>query len=104
MNPAFDRFQGTSGYVASEPLRHAVNVALALERPLLLRGEPGHPLSPEDMPLTIAVSAHKPAHRSLMITAADGKERRLAVTAISLFAHADEFVGALALFWEDEGS
>jgi MoxR-like ATPase len=37
----FDRFQGTSSYVTSEPLRHAVNVALALERPLLLRGEPG---------------------------------------------------------------
>jgi MoxR-like ATPase len=38
---AFWRFQGTEGYIASESLRHAVNVALALERPLLLRGEPG---------------------------------------------------------------
>jgi MoxR-like ATPase len=37
----FDRFKGTDGYIASEPLRHAVNVALALERPLLVRGEPG---------------------------------------------------------------
>jgi MoxR-like ATPase len=37
----FDRFQGTDNYIASEELRHAVNVALALERPLLLRGEPG---------------------------------------------------------------
>ena len=37
----FDRFQGTEGYIASDPLRHAVNVALALERPLILRGEPG---------------------------------------------------------------
>ena len=39
--PAFDRFQGTDGYVVSEALRQAVNVAYALERPLLLRGEPG---------------------------------------------------------------
>ncbi len=39
-NP-FDRFQGTERYIASEELRHAVNVALALERPLLIRGEPG---------------------------------------------------------------
>ncbi len=38
---SFDRFRGTDGYIASESLRHAVNVALALERPLLLRGEPG---------------------------------------------------------------
>ena len=37
----FDRFQGTASYIASDELRQAVNVALALERPLLLRGEPG---------------------------------------------------------------
>jgi MoxR-like ATPase len=37
----FDRFQGTDSYIASDELRHAVNVALALERPLLIRGEPG---------------------------------------------------------------
>jgi MoxR-like ATPase len=41
VEPSFDRFQGTSGYIVSDGLRHAVNVALALERPLLLRGEPG---------------------------------------------------------------
>lgn len=38
---SFDRFQGTPRYIASEALRHAVNVAWALERPLLVRGEPG---------------------------------------------------------------
>jgi MoxR-like ATPase len=37
----FDRFAGTSRYIASQELVHAVNVALALERPLLIRGEPG---------------------------------------------------------------
>jgi MoxR-like ATPase len=41
MKSAFDKFSGTSRYITSEPLRHAVNVALALERPLLVRGEPG---------------------------------------------------------------
>ncbi len=40
-NDTFDRFQGTQSYITSEPLRHAVNVAYALSRPLLLRGEPG---------------------------------------------------------------
>ena len=38
---SFDQFKGSSDYVASEPLRHAVNVAIALGRPLLIRGEPG---------------------------------------------------------------
>lgn len=37
----FDQFQGSSDYVTSEPLRNAVNVAIALGRPLLIRGEPG---------------------------------------------------------------
>jgi len=35
------RFEGTSGYIAGEELAAAVNVAVALERPLLVRGEPG---------------------------------------------------------------
>lgn len=34
-------FEGTDGYIAGEDLRAAVNVAVALERPLLVRGEPG---------------------------------------------------------------
>jgi MoxR-like ATPase len=37
----FDRFQGTSQYIVSPDLKDAVNVAIALQRPLLLRGEPG---------------------------------------------------------------
>src|SRR6476661_10191274 len=37
----FDQFKGTKTYIASEELRHAVNVAVALARPLLVRGEPG---------------------------------------------------------------
>jgi MoxR-like ATPase len=35
------RFEGTTGYIAGEELAAAVNVAVALERPLLIRGEPG---------------------------------------------------------------
>jgi MoxR-like ATPase len=35
------RFEGTESYVATEDLRVAVNAAIALERPLLVKGEPG---------------------------------------------------------------
>ena len=35
------RFEGTSTYVATDDLRVAVNAAIALERPLLIKGEPG---------------------------------------------------------------
>ena len=35
------RFEGTKDYVATEDLKVAVNAAIALERPLLIKGEPG---------------------------------------------------------------
>lgn len=38
---SFEQFKGTEGYVASRALKDAVNVSVALERPLLLKGEPG---------------------------------------------------------------
>lgn len=37
----FDRFEGTDRYIASAELRDTVNVAIALSRPLLIKGEPG---------------------------------------------------------------
>lgn len=35
------QFQGTERYVATDDLRMAVNAAVALQRPLLIKGEPG---------------------------------------------------------------
>jgi MoxR-like ATPase len=35
------KFTGTDNYVASDDLRIAVNAAIALQRPLLIKGEPG---------------------------------------------------------------
>ncbi len=35
------RFEGTDTYVATDDLRVAVNAAIVLERPLLIKGEPG---------------------------------------------------------------
>ena len=37
----FNQFTGTDGYIVSAPLVEAVNCAIALERPLLIKGEPG---------------------------------------------------------------
>ena len=36
------RFEGTKAYVATDDLKVAVNAAITLERPLLVKGEPGH--------------------------------------------------------------
>ena len=36
------RFEGTENYIATEDLKVAVNAAVALERPLLIKGELRH--------------------------------------------------------------
>jgi MoxR-like ATPase len=41
MSDKSKRFRGTDHYLSSESLQAAVNCALALERPLLVKGEPG---------------------------------------------------------------
>ena len=35
------KFNGTKDYIATEDLTVAVNAAVTLERPLLIKGEPG---------------------------------------------------------------
>ena len=35
------QFQGSGNYIASEELRRSVNIAAALQKPLLIKGEPG---------------------------------------------------------------
>jgi len=40
-NKDFEQFKGSSDYVISDALKNAVNVSITLQRPLLVRGEPG---------------------------------------------------------------
>ena len=58
------------------------------------------PIRFEDLPLGVAITRRVPAHGSLGIMGADGVGRHIEVTAIPLFARAEEFVGGLAVFWE----
>jgi PAS domain-containing protein len=60
----------------------------------------GNALPLDDLPLGATIRDREPAHRDLRIIGADGVSRAIEVTAIPLFAHADEFVGAVAIFWE----
>ena len=41
MSENTNQFQGTKEYVASEELMASVNIAMALQKPLLIKGEPG---------------------------------------------------------------
>jgi PAS domain-containing protein len=62
----------------------------------------GRPLDPSELPLVKALSTQKPDHSVLHIRALDGSFRDIGVTALPLFARRDEFVGAVAFFWEIE--
>jgi PAS domain S-box-containing protein len=59
------------------------------------------PLPPERRPTRIAFDQRRAAHQRFRITSRDGIDREVEVTAIPLFAHADEFVGVMVIFWRD---
>jgi len=58
------------------------------------------PLRAEKTPGGRALRTQRPAHGEFRITSADGVERDISVTAFPLFAHVDEFVGVVAIFWD----
>jgi PAS domain-containing protein len=62
--------------------------------------EHGAPIPLEELPLGIAISQRVPAHRHLAIRGMDGVERDIEATAFPLFAHTDQFLGAIAFFWQ----
>lgn len=62
--------------------------------------EKGKPLPPEDLPLIIAITQRRPAHKVFHIRGMDGSLRRISVTALPLIGQADRFLGGIAIFWE----
>jgi len=60
----------------------------------------GTPMPLEQMPAGIALVERRPATGVVRFTGLDGVTRTISVTGIPLFAHRDEFVGAVAIFWE----
>jgi PAS domain-containing protein len=63
------------------------------------RTRDSEPLPPERRPGRIALDQRRPAHERFWVTSMDGVDREVSVTAFPLFAHADEFVGIMAIFW-----
>lgn len=64
----------------------------------------GRPIPLEALPLTKTMRDLEPGHLEFQITGLDEVQRKIAVTAFPLFARANQFVGAVAIFWEDNGS
>ena len=57
---ADNRFTGTSSYIATDDLTMAVNAAVTLERPILVKGEPG--TGKTQLAIEVARSLGKPLH------------------------------------------
>lgn len=62
--------------------------------------ETDKPLAPESLPLVIALTQHRPAHRDMWIQGLDGVRRLIEVTAFPINGQAERYLGALAIFWE----
>jgi PAS domain-containing protein len=64
------------------------------------RDDEGNVVHYESLPLGVAIREGRPDHAELHIRDAAGAEHRIGVTSFPLFAHADELLGAIAIFWE----
>lgn len=60
----------------------------------------GVALSPNELPLMIALKQRCPAHKNFWIRGLDGKLREIEVTAFPMIGQADRFLGGIAIFWE----
>jgi PAS domain-containing protein len=60
----------------------------------------GEPVPPDDLPLMIALTRRRPAHSRFFIKGLDGAVRHIEVAAIPISGLQDEFLGAVAIFWE----
>ena len=63
--------------------------------------EADEPLPIEQRPTGVALSEQRASHERLRITSIDGVAREIAVTAFPLFAHKDELVGTVTIFWRE---
>ena len=63
------------------------------------RTSTSEPLPPERRPARIAFEERRASHERYVVTSLDGVVREIEVTAFPLFAHTEEFVGIVAIFW-----
>lgn len=64
------------------------------------RDADGQTVPLQSLPLGVTMLKREPAHGIITILGADGVDRRIEVAALPLFAHTEDFLGAIALFWE----
>lgn len=61
--------------------------------------EDGSVLSPQAVPLVVALREQRPTHERLTITGLDGVRRVIEATSLPLRGQGDRLLGAITLFW-----
>ncbi len=64
----------------------------------------GDPLPPKDLPLVKTLENHQPNHGSFYIKNFKDKTIRISATAYPIIGRPDRFLGAMSMFWKNEGS
>jgi PAS domain-containing protein len=59
------------------------------------------PMPFERLPAGIALYERRAAHERFTVTSLDGVVRNISVTAFPLFAHTDELVGVMTIWWRE---
>ena len=62
----------------------------------------GELLDPQELPLSIALSQCRPAHKCFWLTGLDNVKRYIETSCVPIIGQSDRFLGAIALFWELE--
>lgn len=60
----------------------------------------GNPISPQELPLVIAMTQSHPAHKAFWIRGLDHKIRKIELTAFPLVGQSGRISGAVSIFWE----
>lgn len=68
------------------------------------RDNRGRDLPVDQVPLVLALRGRRPTHQRIHITGSDGVDREIEVTAFPLEGGRGRLIGAVAMFWEPDGS
>ena len=63
------------------------------------KDDDGNPIPPEELPLVKTLNNRLPYHKTFWIDSLQGKAERISVTSYPIIGRAENFLGAVAIFW-----
>ena len=96
-NPAAERMLG---YDRLEQPEFPITALTELGDP---RDADNNPLPVERMPISVALHERRPQQATLIIHGVDGTPHRIVTTAIPLDGQGGVLLGAMSIFWEEDG-